>query len=425
MPASLAPITPELLADFRGGKESALELLFRANFDALTAEAAETLHDAATAQKVVASCFLEVWDHRDQAQSASQFESMLRQALGAGVTHEQRRRATLHRMADTDGDHKQHAAATQHHHDPESADKVWAHIVAELHAEKTDPKVRAQRIADRQRHGAASHIAHVAQPSGSILAKVGIGLIAVLVAAMLWYLNRGSETTKAAQALARENARPMVTKAGQRGKVTLEDSTIVSMGASSVVRLTSHFPQDFRALQVNGTAAFNAPAAKDPLLIHVGEAWIVAQDAEFAVRHFADDSTAMIKVTRGKVTVRGAVLERSLEAGATLQVNKEGAISDLSADQASEAFSWVDGKYVVINQSLANVLKGIKIWYGLDILARDTSLNQRPITMTASLESSGDAVAALETSGSVKHAFEKGGAMIIVDAPAAPAKKKK
>ncbi len=273
---------------------------------------------------------------------------------------------------------------------------------------------------------ATHHKLHVApEVKMSMGAKIGIVVVALVIAAGLWYLNKGSESTKAAQALAREDARPMVTKNGQRGKVTLEDSTVVSMGASSVVKLTSHFPQDFRALKVTGAAAFSAPTGTTPLLIQVGEAWIVAQDADFAVRHFDDDSTALISVTRGKVTVRGAVLEKSLEAGAAVQVNKEGAFADVAADQAAEEFSWVDGKFVVTNQPLEKVLKGIKLWYGVDIATRDSSLNQRPITMTASLESSGDAVAALEASGNVKHEFEKKGTMVLVDAPALPAKKGK
>ena len=36
MPASLAPLSPELFADFKGGKETALEQVFRANFEAFT-----------------------------------------------------------------------------------------------------------------------------------------------------------------------------------------------------------------------------------------------------------------------------------------------------------------------------------------------------------------------------------------------------
>lgn len=269
------------------------------------------------------------------------------------------------------------------------------------------------------------HKLHVPpQPKTSLAAKIGIAVVTLVVAGALWYLNRGAESTKAAQALAREDARPMVTKAGQRGKVTLEDSTIVSMGSSSVVRLTSHFPQDFRAVQVNGAAAFNAPTGNTPLLIQVGEAWIVAQDAEVAVRHFADDSTAMIKAIRGTVTVRGAVLERSLEAGASVQVDKEGAIADFPADQSSEAFSWVDGNFVTVNRPLNDVLLSMKLWYGVDMVTRDSSIMRRPITMTASLESSGDAVDSLEKAGDLKHTFE-GKGMVITEGPWVPAKKAK
>lgn len=425
MPASLAPITPELLADFRGGKESALEQLFRSNFDTLTKEAAETLQDVAAAQKVVASAFLEIWDRRGKAQSAAQLEDLLRQIVGSAVAHEQRRRTTAHRMADTEGDHKQHAASAQHHHEPEPADKVWALLVAELHAERTDPKVRAQRLAERSRHGAATHIAHVAAPSSSRFVMLAVVVVlAVVVAVPLWYLNRGATATKAEQALARNDARPMLSAAGQRGKVTLEDSTTVHMGANSVVKLTSHFPQDFRALQVTGTASFNAPAGTEPLLVQVGGAWVTAAGTEFVVRHYADDPTAMIKVISGSATVMGSGLERTLDAGATLQVDSSGVMSDLPAEQASEAFSWVDGNFVVQNKPLDDVLVAIKRWYGLDITAKDSSIVHRNITMTASLESSKAAIIALEQSGGVTIGYE-GQTLVAKDTVPTPAKKKR
>lgn len=425
MPASLAPITPELLVDFRGGKESALEQLFRSNFDALTKEAAETLEDAAAAQKVVASAFLELWDRRGKAQSAAQLEDLLRQIVGSAVAHEQRRRTTAHRMADTEGDHKQHAAATLHHHDPEPTDKVWALLVAELHAERTDPKVRAQRLAERSRHGAATHIAHVAAPSSSRMVMVIVVIVlAVIVAVPLWFLNKGATATKAEQALARNDARPMLSAAGQRGNVTLEDSTAVHMGPNSVVKLTSHFPQDFRAAEVTGTASFNAPAGTEPLLIHVGGAWVSASGTEFVVRHYADDSTAMIKVISGSAIVRGSGLERTLDAGATVQVDSNGVMSDLPAEQASEAFSWVDGNFVIQNKPLNDVLVAIKRWYGLDITARDSSIVHRVITMTASLESSKAAITALEQSGGVKIGYE-GQTMVAKDTVPTPAKRRR
>ena len=424
MPASLAPITPELLADFRAGKESALEQFFRSNFDALTTEAAETLQDPATAQKVVGSTFLEIWDRRGQVQSASDLETLLRQVLGSAVTHEQRRRATLHRMADTDGDHKQHTSA-KHHHEPESTDQVWAHIVGELHHEKTDPRVHARQVNEHHRHASAAHLAQIARPSRPKFVTILGGIaLAGIVAVPLWYLNRGAETTKAEQALAREDTRPMKAAAGQRGTVKLEDSSVVSLGSASVVKLTAHFPQDFRAAQVTGTASFSAPTGDEPLLIHVGSAWVFAQDADFAVRHFADDSTAMIKVNRGTVRVRAGKEERTLDAGATLQVDGEGVISDLPAERAGEAFSWMEGNFVMQNRPLSDVLMAMKRWYGVDIVAKDSSIAHRPITMTATLESSKAAIAALEQSGGVKIGFE-GLAMVVNDTAATPTRRRR
>ena len=423
MPASLAPITPELLADFRAGKESALEQLFRSNFNALTTEAVATLDDAAAAQKVVASSFLEVWDRRGKVQSAGELETLLRQVLDSGLTHEQRRRATLHRMADTDGDHKQHATA-KHQHEPESTDQVWAHIVGELHREKTDPRMRAREMTEHHRHASAAHMAQIAKPSGSKYKILGGIVLAAIVAVPLWYLNRGAETTKAEQALAREDTRPMKAAAGQRGTVKLEDSTVVSLGSASVVKLTAHFPQDFRAAQVNGTASFSAPTGDEPLLLQVGSAWVFAQDADFAVRHFADDSHAMFKVNRGTVRVRAGQEDRTLEAGATLQVDNQGVISDLPAERAAEAFSWMDGNFVMQNQPLSEVLVAIKRWYGVDIVVKDSSIAHRPVTMTATLESSKAAIAALEQSAGVKIAFE-GLAMVVNDTAATPKRRRR
>jgi ferric-dicitrate binding protein FerR (iron transport regulator) len=417
MPVALAPITPELFADFRGGKESALEQLFRSNFDALTKEAVGKVEDVAAAQKVVASAFLELWDRRAKPQSAAQLEDLLRQIVDSGVAHEQRRRATVHRMAEGQ------AATAPHHHDPEPTEKVWALMVAELHAEKTDPKVRAQRLAERSRHGAATHMAHVAKPSGSRTVLIAVVVVlAVLVAVPLWYLNRGAAATKAEQALNRNDARPMLSAAGQRGKVTLEDSTTVFMGANSVVKLTSHFPQDFRAVQVTGTASFNAPVGTTPLLVQVGKAWVTAAGTEFVVRHFDDDPTAMIKVIKGSASVMGTGLERTLGDGAMAQVDSAGVISDLPADRASEAFSWVDGNFVMQNQSLKAVLVALKRWYKLDITAKDTSIVHRNITMTASLESSKAAITALEQSGGVTIGYE-GQKLVVKDTIPGAAKK--
>lgn len=424
MPAAIAPITAELLADFRGGKESALETLFRQNFEALVQEATERLSDVVSAQKVVAGAFLETWEHRDQAQSASQLEALLRQAVSSGGAHELRRKAAVHRMADTDGEHRQHASA-KHNVAAESVDQIWARIVGELHAEKADPAVRARQLAEHSRHGAAAHLAQVAKPTSPKVAIISGIVILAVVAVPLWYLNKGAETTKAQQALSREDSRPMKSPPGTRGKTTLPDGTELAIGAATEVKLTAHFPEDVRAAQVTGSASFKAPAGKEPLLIKVGNAWVYASGASFIVRSFPDDSgTAMIKATSDSIVVKGAKEERTLTAGATLRVRKDGTFLDLTPDLAMMAFSWVADTFAVQNKPLVEVLSELKKWYGLEIIPRDSLILQRPVSMTASLESSKDAIAAFEKGGAVKVGFE-GLAMVVHDAASAPAGKKK
>lgn len=421
MPASFVPITPELLTDFRAGKEPALEQLFRQNFEALTAEAAERLEDVAAAQKVVALSFLEVWDRRAASAAPSQLEAQVRQAVNGGVSHEMRRRAAAHRLADTDGDHTQHAA--KHAVAPETTDQVWAKIAAELHAPKPDRAARAQEAGAHQRHEAASHIAKVSKRSNSKMASIAFFVVVVGVGATLWFLNKGAETTKAGQLLIREDANIMKSSPGQRGKVNLEDSTEVRIGSASTIKMTAHFPMDMRALQVMGTAAFKTPKANTPLLVKVSEAWVYASDADFVVRSFPDDSgTAMIKATKGTISVKSGKEERELAAGSAVQVLQNGVFMDLDPSKAALAFGWVDGSFVTDNAPLRRVLAELKRWYGLDIAAKDTSILGRPVSMTSSLESNNDAIKALEAAAAVKVTYE-GKNMIMIDAAKAPVAK--
>lgn len=422
MPASLAPITPELLKDLQGGKEPALEQLFRPNFEALTAEAAERLEDPAVAQKVVASAYLEVWEHRTEPQAPSQLEAMLRQFVSSGVAHELRRRAAVHRMADSDGDHKSHNT-TKHTAETMSTDEVWARIVGELHTVKADARQRAQMLADHKRHETAAHLSQVAKPRVSKYAILGGLVLLAVVAIPLYFANRGAEVTNAGQALAKNDVHEMKSAAGQRGTVKLEDGTELRLGSASVVKITPAFPRDFHAAQATGAALFKVPAdEKNPLLLKVGSAWIYASGADFMVRSFPDDSgTALIKVLNGSVKVTAGDVEKPLAAGAMLFVSKSGAFADVSSDQAAGAFSWPDGNFVTQNLPLRQVLSELKKWYALEIIPRDTTILNRPVSMTASLESSKDAITALETAGSVKLGFE-GLAMVMHDGTAKVAK---
>ena len=414
MPVSLAPITPELFADFKGGKETALEQFFRANFAAITQAANEKIGDEAAAQKVAASAFLDVWDRRAKLESPAQLEQLLHDAVNGEAVHEQRRRAAAHHMAANHA--KAHDAAV-----PETVDQWWAKVTGVLHAAHEDPAEAARKRAEHSRHEAAAHMKKVARPKRTGFYVILVLLLAIAAAIPLWYFSKGADATKAAQLLSHDDAKSMRSKDGQRGTVTMEDSTVVRLGSSSTVKYTASYPLDARAMQIIGSAAIYAPASNTPLLVKVGNTWVDASDAEFVGRSFPEDSnSAMLKALSGTVTVRAGKEIKQLAAGSTVLVLSNGTFMDLSEDRAKFAFSWTDGIFVSENQPLRKVLVAMKRVYALDIVPKDTSFLDRPVSMTANLDSTKAAVAALEEGGAVKVTLTGEGKATLVDAASAP-----
>lgn len=416
MPVSLAPISAELFADFRAGKETALEQVFRANFDALTKEAAARLNDVAAAQKVVAGALLDTWDRRAKPADAAALAALLQDAVSHGISHELRRAAAAHHTAHTGG-----APAA-----PESLDQWWAKITGVLHAPKVDATEAAQRAA-HSRHEAAAHMKKVAAPRRSGMYGVIVALLVIAAGVMLWYFNKGAESTKAGQLLGRDDAKALRSKDGQRGEVKLEDGVAVKIGSATTLKYTLHYPQDARAIFVSGTAEVTVPEGGSPLLVKVGNLWVYATGAQFLVRSFPEDSgSVMLKGVAGTASVKVGKVEKNLTAGSTMLVLSNGAIMDLVPEKAAFAFSWADGKFVSEHQPLRKVLTELKKWYAIEVTVPDTSFIDRPVLMSVPLDSTAAAIAALEEGASVSIAFE-GTKRVLKDAAGMPkpAKKRK
>jgi ferric-dicitrate binding protein FerR (iron transport regulator) len=416
MPANIAPVTPELFADFKGGKESALEQLFRANFEALTQEANEKMQDMAGAQKVAASALMDAWDRRAKLENPAALEQFLHNAIGGEAAHELRRRAAAHHMTDSHG--AGHAAPQV-----ETADQWWAKIQGVLHSAQGDPAEIARRRAEASRHEAAKHLQKVAAPKRTGFYVVLVLVIAVLAGVPLWYFNKGAESTKAGAILNRDDAHVMHTKDGQRGAVMLEDSTNVKLGSNTTVKYTKSFPLDARAIELIGSADIKAPKGSSPLLVKMGTLWIYVSDAEFIGRNFPEDSgSVMLKVVAGTITVKSGQEQKEFKEGTTTLILKNGTFMDLAPDRAQLAFDWVSGNFVAEHQPLRKVLSEMKRWYGIEITTKDTSFLDRPVSMTASLDSSKTAIAALEEGGAVKITLTAEGHATLVDNAANAAK---
>lgn len=409
MPASLVSVTPELLTELRDGKQTALEQIFRANFEAFTQDANSRLNDVAAAQTAAASAFVDAWERRATCETVEQLDALLQKALSGETTAELRRRA-----------------AAKHPHAPgaaETTDQWWAKVASLLQRSHGSSADAAERAA-HSRHEAAAHMKKVAEPKRTGMFIVFIVLLAAASAAVLWYFNKGAEATKAGQLLGRDDAKVLHSKDGQRGAVTLEDSVGIRIGSATTVKYPSHYPLDARALSVAGAAVIKVPAG-GPLLVKIGTAWITASNAEFALRNFPDDSgTVMVKVLNGSITMKFDKVEKTLAAGSTTQMLPNGTFMDMQDDRKALAFSWVDNTFNADHWPLRKVLAEMKKWYGIDITTKDSSFLDRPVAMTASLDSAKTAIAALEEGGAVKVTLIAEGKATVADNAAAVAAKK-
>src|SRR5262249_35703961 len=91
---------------------------------------------------------------------------------------------------------------------------------------------------------------------------------------------------------------------------------------------------------------------------------------------------------------------------AALKVGKDSTLSDAPADAVDAATSWIDGKVIVKDMQLKDVLPVLNKYYALTLDVADKSLLSRPVTMEAALDSKQKAIDALEASAQVKFYYD-------------------
>src|SRR5205823_844538 len=128
---------------------------------------------------------------------------------------------------------------------------------------------------------------------------------------------------------------------------------------------------------------------------------ISVKGTRFVVSARWGDTAVLVKVTEGRVDVRGGTSgSTAVEAGHTILVDAAGVVRDATPDEAEEAASWADGKLTMINRPLREVLPQLQRWYNQDVSVRDLKLLDKTATVRTSLDSSGAALAEVaKTSG--------------------------
>jgi ferric-dicitrate binding protein FerR (iron transport regulator) len=417
MPSAVAP---ETFAGLVRGEKDALHRLFDEYAPPLADVADAEVHaDIATAH-IVENLFDRVWTDRATFTSPEDLHDWLQRESHVMSARELARRASLKRFDEREQVQRSAQAVAHVEYDAAAG---WERLSQRIARREVDPRVAAAERFEATKHGAAEHIAHVGQGLSWKIIAGGVIAVGAVASALYWGMDRAGAEFKVTRALADKEAHAITTRAGESAAVKLDDGTQVSMAADDSITVPKAFNRDLRAVGLIGAAKFTvASNPKLPFEVRAGGMSVVATGTTFTVSAYKD-APVVVVVQAGAVKVKSGKDERDLAAGAGLVLSKDSVLSAATPAQIEEATTWADGRLVITNRTLREVLPAFRRWYLMD-LRPELKLLDRQISISARIDQGDSALVALERAAHVKQIWVKG-QMVVVDAPATSAVTKK
>ncbi len=400
-------IGPDELTQFTKGDESALERIFRGEYESLVAVAATESEDSSKAPRIVESAFYNAWAKRTSFASPGDLALFLRDAVHHESVRERGRHASLQRFHGHQG-----AAAAREAQQPEKpvgVDEAWKTLYAALHAPPTDAAHDADVRHDISRHGAAIHMGKVAAPKRDIrglLLMVGVAAAVVLFIGGMWrFLGSSDPGERVDAVLARSEARLVQTSSAQRASVPLSDGSKASLGPDSQLKIPKDFSETLRVVGLQGTAAFTVAEGAQPFFVKAGSARIRVTGTVLDVTTFNPAGT-IVRVREGSADVTAGDSTHALAVGEALLVNADGVMSAASTDMLDESLAWTDGRFVINDRPMQEVPALLQRWFGLKVAVRDSAVMQRRVSVQVPLDSTRQLITALEKAARAAYATQ-------------------
>jgi ferric-dicitrate binding protein FerR (iron transport regulator) len=263
---------------------------------------------------------------------------------------------------------------------------------------------------DQARHMNATHMASTMPKKNAwVPSALGALVVAVLVVVAIWRLNKASAGLNVDKELTDPNAAVTNVPEAQRGNLTLDDGTAATLGADTHIIVPAGFNKDVRAVRVVGTGSLKiVPGKKDSFDLRVGKAAIRATDATIEFR--ADSAHAVVvRIRAGSAIATVGKDSHPLATGESIWIDTTGTMRAATAAEIANGVGWTDGNFVADSEPLSVVVKELQRWYGLILFIDDKTLVDRPVTMSASLDSQDAAIKALEKGGKLAFSYDKTG----------------
>ncbi|QGY47181.1 DUF4974 domain-containing protein [Maribellus comscasis] len=174
---------------------------------------------------------------------------------------------------------------------------------------------------------------------------------------------------------------------GQMGKITLEDGTQVWLNAGTTLEYPTTFASSDRIVELDGEAQFKVVHNTDvPFEVYTKSGIIKVYGTTFNVAAYDEDSEMVVTLIEGKVSVENTNgdLLAALSPSEQLHIDKKTGKLRLQKVNTEFYSNWIEGKLLLDETKLSDLIKILKRWYNIDIKLLNEDIGDIKISGTIS-----------------------------------------
>ena len=202
--------------------------------------------------------------------------------------------------------------------------------------------------------------------------------------------------------------REVITDAGQRVNIQLEDGTRVQLNSRSKLTTPDEFQGDSRIVSLRGEAYFKVVKDDRPFIITIDDKQIEILGTEFNVRAYENEPFKVV-VSEGVVAVHDPDLDQesqSVLGKREMHLNTNGKVEVFSNVDLDYHFAWIDHRLVFRDTPLADVARTLERWYRIDVNLENSELGSLRVSASFKNEPAYEVIQILSYSLNLNYQIE-------------------
>ncbi len=188
------------------------------------------------------------------------------------------------------------------------------------------------------------------------------------------------------------------TERGVKGKIVLEDSTVVWLNSDSKIIFPEHFSNDSRQIRFEGEGFFEvAKNSEWPMVVTTAKGMSVkVLGTKFHIKSYNNDDSEQATLFNGKIQLAkevkgdgGVMVQQTIEMipNETVIFNRNGVELISHNADTTKKVAWKRGELVFDETPMSEVVKMLERWHGAKIVVSDNTVLRHKFTGSFNAES--------------------------------------